>query len=648
MVDQGSTVITEQIRQASDIVDIVSSYVTLRRAGAHFKALCPFHQEKTASFQVNVEKQIFKCFGCGVGGDVFKFIQLREGMGFLEARAMLAAKAGIRLEEERSQNQSGAPAEPSKSDLERANRWACRWFQQQLAGPLGEPVRTYIHNRGISEESVSRFALGFAPEGWSGLLRAAAQQRIPVQLLARAGLIKEKTDAGAGPDRQYDAFRNRLIFPIIDVMGRVIGFGGRALGDDAAKYLNSPQNALFDKSRCLYGLNAAKEAFREQRFAVIVEGYVDCLMAQQFGFLNTVATLGTALTLEHVRLLRRYVDGLVLVFDSDEAGQRAADHALGLALSEQLDVKVAHVPEAKDPADLLLASGSAAFQRVLTSACDALEFKWRSVSRRYESEATGPGRRRAIEEFLQLVAQVPETGPQDPIQRGLVLNRVAKLLGLPSEDVYRQLRMVARRSAAARSAGSGAGPSEPGVLAAPRDAASKAMRELLGVLLNEPSYYASLTSVFDPEWITDAEEKEIARAVAAVAGETTDFSVSMVISRFESVQMANKIIALQTAAEVKGNYAAIVEGAVHCLSQARAQHRLCEIEAGLRTEKAAADEPAEAALAPGETPPAEALAEAHRQGIRQMSRFAARRHYATTVPAAFRDNRSSERASAEG
>jgi DNA primase len=571
--------ITEQVRQANDIADVVGSYVALTRAGgSRLKARCPFHQEKTPSFYVNSEKQIFKCFGCGVGGDVFKFVQLREGVDFLEARTILATRAGIAIDEG-SRAGGGTSAGPSKADLDRVNRWACAWFQQQLAGPAGRAAREYLQGRKITEESAGRFSLGLAPHSWDAISKAAAQKRIAPELLSAAGLVRKTQDSATGTWQSTDAFRNRLMFPIRDVMNRTVGFGGRTLGDDAAKYVNSPQSPLFDKSRCLYGLDLAKEAFRTTRAAVVVEGYVDCLMAHQHGFGHTVATLGTSLTIEHVRILRRYVDTVLLVFDSDEAGKRAADNALRLFLTERLDVRVANVPEGKDPADFLVARGKEAFERVLTSACHALEFKWKQVLRRYDDATAGPERRRAIEEFLSLVADSADFGSHDAIQRGLILNQVAKLLGLPSEEAHRLLRVVPRPRPAGRASAQEAPPHKA---AGSSDGISAAMSDLLGVLLNEPSYFASVESVFEPNLIADREIAQLARAFAEAAREGKYSGLSAFISRFESVETAGVILDIQTAMEQRGNYAATVEGAVRRIQRFHDERRFQQLEAEVR------------------------------------------------------------------
>lgn len=552
MAGRASEAIIQQIRQANDIVDVLSSYVTLKRAGRRLKALCPFHQEKTPSFTVNPEMQVFHCFGCGVGGDVFKFIQLRENVDFPDALAMLAARAGISLEESPASRRKNDAA-PSKVELERLNQWACRWFQQQFRGPAGEAARSYVASRGITAESVDRFGIGYAPPSWDAFVVAAQAAKMPLAQLIASGLAKGRDDGSP-----YAAFRNRLMFPIKDVMDRVVGFGGRTLGDDPAKYVNSPQSPLFDKSKCLYGVATAKHAFAKRRTAVVVEGYVDCLMAQQHGFDHTVATLGTALTPDHVRLLRRYVDQVILVFDSDEAGQRAADNSLRLFLTEGLDVRLTRVPEAKDPADLLLASGAAAFERVLTSATDALESKWSQIRRRYRDAATGSDRRRAIEDFLGLVASSADLNACDPIQRGLILNQVGKLLGLPGEEVNRQLRIIARRTAAAPSGPSSSRPVAPRL----RDAATAAMRHLLEVVLNDPACYGSVADEFDPALLDDEELRQVASAVVELAGNAGGFTLPQLIGRFDSVAISGRILGLHAAGEREGNFAAKVEGAL--------------------------------------------------------------------------------------
>lgn len=615
--------LTDRIRQASDILDVVSAYVTLRRAGRSFKGLCPFHNEKTPSFHVTPDKQTFKCFGCGAGGDVFKFIQLREGVAFLEARAILANRAGISIEERTAR--TGPSDGPSKLDLERVNSWAAKWFRSQLMSPAGRSTREYVDARGITSATSDRFNLGFAPGGWNVFVTAARKADIPDALLGAAGLVKYRDDGTT-----YDAFRDRLIFPIVDAMGRTIGFGGRTLINDDAKYLNSPQSALFDKSRSLYGLDSAKEAFRESRNAILVEGYIDCIIAQQSGFQNAVATLGTALTVEHIRLLSRYVDSVTLVFDSDDAGQRAADGSLPLFLTERMDVRLTNVPEGKDPADFLISAGKEAFQTVLTSASGALEFKWRQVMRRCQDSASPLDRRRAVEEFLNLIVRSADLGAVDPIQRGLILNQVGKLLGIPAEEVNRQLRLLARRPGPSTLIGPAA-PSVARRRVVVRDEGSAAMADLLGVLLNEPQFYEEIAAEFDPELASDIELREIATAMREMASESeSETSVAALLGRFESIEIAARITDLQSDGQCRGNYEATLRGAIERIRQIKEHRRLASIAAGLRGDVLAA----EARATDDETPAADedrSAVLAVTEVARRVNHFAAHKHLATPL-----------------
>ncbi|MHC4065854.1 MAG: DNA primase, partial [Planctomycetota bacterium] len=394
--------IKEQIRQRVDLVELVSAHVTLTRSGRTFRGLCPFHKEKTPSFHVIPDKMIFHCFGCKAGGDVFKFVQLREGISFGEALRILADQAGIPIRERRS----GGSAGPDRAELARVNAWAAGLYRQELLDPgRGQTARRYLAQRGLSEEVTERFGLGLATGGESGLEQAAKLAGISGQLLQAAGLVRTG-DRG----RTYDTFRDRLIFPIRDATKRVIGFGGRTLVEHQAKYLNTAQNELFDKGRTLYGVDLARPHIAASARAIVVEGYTDCIAGHQWGFGATVATLGTAMTEGHMDLLRRYGDQIVLVFDSDEAGNAAAQRALPVALRHGLSVRLAFVPHGKDPSDFLQASGAEAFATLLNSAVEALRFMWERTRARYNAESGDSGRRAALREFVDLVSNLARFG----------------------------------------------------------------------------------------------------------------------------------------------------------------------------------------------------------------------------------------------
>ncbi len=550
--------ITRQIREAVDIIDLVGSSVSLRRAGSAFKGLCPFHEEKTPSFMVHPARQIFKCFGCGVGGDVFKFVQLRENVGFTEARRILAERAGIDLEP----RPSSGPAGPGKTDLARACDWARRVFRKNYEGSGGEAARAYVAKRGISPEMVEAFGVGLAVDSYDSLLRQADLSGIDHKLLLAAGLVKESQRGG-----YYDTFRNRLMFPIVDTNGRVLGFGGRTLGEDPAKYLNTPATALFDKGTNLFGLDRARQAIAETGRAIVVEGYTDCIMAHQHGFFETVATLGTAMTDAHARLLRRFTDRVILLFDSDEAGQRAADRALAVTVGVGLDVSLTRVPEGKDPCDYLLSAGQTGFTGVLNQAIGALEFKWREVSRRYGVGATGPARRRAVEEYLHQLSAWLGQGAIDPIQTGLLINQLSQIVALPAEDLLQQLRKMSQRSRPSTAVKGAANGAQPGATLSQKGSNSQqeALRQIVEVLLNEPAYYAHVASWLKPEHVWDPALSAVVAEMVTILNSGRKLQVAELIGRFESPEYGRLITDLQDRGERRGQFATVIEGAMACL-----------------------------------------------------------------------------------
>lgn len=549
--------LTQRIRDSVNIVDLVGSYVALRPAGANLKGLCPFHADKDPSLHVHPGKQIFKCFACGAGGDIFTFVQLRERVDFLQARALLAERAGISLESDTGGGTNG----PSKVEIARVNAWAAGLFRKQLLGNAGSAARAYQDRRGIRPEVSDAFGLGYAPDSFEFMRRAGQQARHSPALLEAAGLIRPGQRGG-----HYDTFRDRLMFPIVDAADRCIGFGGRALGDDPAKYLNTPEGQLFEKRRNLFGLNHARDAITRNRRAIVVEGYMDCLMAHQYGFTETVAALGTAFTDEQAQLLRRYADTVVLVFDSDTAGQAAADRALSVSLLQRLDVRLARVPTGKDPCDYLLAEGADAFTRLLNESATALEFKWRLVADRYQTSESGPARRRAIEEYLEQIATWANAGAVDAIQRGLILNQIGKLLALPVDELHGRLAMTERRlvrgPAQVGRADANAGPLPSGL---EPDVRQAAMRQLVEVLLNEPQWVETVGDVLANGEIVDP---LMARVTAEVlrwcrAGlEVEYWRLDELIGRLGDPALARVVTDLQAAGESRGLFAATIESAL--------------------------------------------------------------------------------------
>ena len=391
--------IKDEIKRRIDIVELISQYVPLKRAGRRFKALCPFHQEKTPSFFVDPVAGYWHCFGCGAGGDVFSFVQQIEGISFPEAGERLAERCGLTWRQ--------APGEQARTErrklLRRAVELAAGYFQDNLHGQPGRAALDYLQGRGFSEAIIGEFGLGFAPDSWDGLLKLLAGKGIPVEHMREAGLVKR---GERGSD--YDVFRNRIMFPITDAAATVIAFGGRAMDpEESAKYLNSPDTPLFNKSRNLYGLAHGHQALVAAKYAIMVEGYTDVLALHQAGLRNVVATLGTAMTAEHLALLRRYVEQVTLCFDADAAGMAAALRNIELFEGSNLEARVMVLPEGVDPDRFVQEEGAERFRELTGEAVDLVEYRLEMVFRPHRG-AGAEGLARAAREAVEVLGRVPD------------------------------------------------------------------------------------------------------------------------------------------------------------------------------------------------------------------------------------------------
>jgi DNA primase len=411
-----STEQVTQVREANDIVDVIGAYLELKPAGPRHKALCPFHMEKTPSFTVSRDRQMYHCFGCGKGGDVIGFVMEYEGLAFAETVEKLADRMGIRLEPlEGSFGQKEGNSSLRAAGLEFL-AFAQRFYSSMLADPeIGAPGREYLATRGLQDSTMARFNLGLAPNGWNHLLDAAKRERVAPAVLEASGLFKEGNHGG------YDAFRNRLIIPIHDVMGKTVAFGGRDLsGEDVAKYINSPETLIYKKSRTLYGLRDAREAMRREKHVLLVEGYFDVLRCFDAGIENVVATCGTALTEEQAKLIRRYVPEVVVLYDGDAAGLKAAVEALGILARAGLEVRATALPDGQDPDDFVRAHGPEALRDAVAKAPDFVEFIIAQRAPKSVEEKNAVAKR-----LFEVMAAFDEE-----IRRDEYLKRAAKLLGL--------------------------------------------------------------------------------------------------------------------------------------------------------------------------------------------------------------------------
>ncbi len=334
-----SSDLLEEIRNHCDIVNIISEYVHLKPAGKGFRGLCPFHEEKTPSFMVSPEKQLFHCFGCGEGGNVYNFIMKYEKVSFFEAVKMLAKKSGVSLP---ANEEKENILYRKKERLSKLNNLVANYYREGLfRTPQGEKILNYLKKRGINDSTIEKYKLGYASAGWDVLTDFLNKKGYSYEDLIKVGLIKKSKTEG----KFLDYFRNRIIFPIFDLQGRIIGFGGRVLDDSLPKYINSPETLIYNKGSNLYSLNFAKEDIRKNNSAIIVEGYTDVLITQQYGFNNVVASLGTALTIKQIELIKRFTDTVLIAYDADSAGNMATLRSLDLLVKSGLEVKVIDLPQ---------------------------------------------------------------------------------------------------------------------------------------------------------------------------------------------------------------------------------------------------------------------------------------------------------------
>jgi DNA primase len=496
--------VVAEIRERADIAQVVGRHVTLKKSGSRLWGLCPFHDEKTPSFQVHEDKQIFYCFGCGAGGDVFAFRMKHEGLDFPDAVRALGRELGIAIPEERGE-------EGKASAVYRANEAACAFFRAELRGPHGAAGREYLAKRGIPEDLVDRFRVGFAPAGWDGLVNHLRRTGIAPADAELAGLIARRQTG----DGHYDRFRGRVVFPITDPSGQIAGFGGRAMGDDVPKYLNSPESPVYKKSRVLFGIGQALDAIREHGRVIVVEGYFDLLALHRAGLHEGVAPCGTALTQSHAHRIRRYAEEVVLLFDGDTAGRVAAERALPILLAEQLRVKAAFLPLGEDPDTLVAKSGVAALRAYVDGAVLLLDYLAEQVLKDDAVEQTD--RARAVAPYLRAIV--------DPVERAAWVRTFASKLEIPPAALDQALRETQTHAGSTSHTTTNA---RAGATARPAAREPEpAVRGILVDLMAHPTVAAHCTGL-DPAWVAAGPARDLlARllqgdAVAALLGPDSD------------------------------------------------------------------------------------------------------------------------------
>ena len=513
--------IIDRILGQADIVEVITSYVPLKRAGRNFKALCPFHEEKTPSFMVHPEKQIYKCFGCGKGGNAIHFVMERERLTFPEAVRALAERYGIPVPEARGERRDDRL---KKDTLAQAVAAAASFYHHCLLDGQrgGKRAMAYLAGRGISKAAVERFGIGWAPGGWDALLGEVRKKGFSDQVLIAAGLVARSEKTG----KLFDMLRERVVLPIRDVRGRTVGFSGRVLDDSEPKYLNSPESALFNKRSVLFGLHEAREAVLREKRVIVVEGQLDFITLFQAGFEAAVASQGTAFTPEQARLLRRYAETVVFAYDSDSAGQRATVRSFEALLDMELDVKVALMPAGFDPDRLVRDRGLDAFRAQVESAVDLLAFQYGVLKGEHDA-ATAAGRAKIAAALMDTVRAAT-----NPVLQHEYLARSAELTGIPEETLRIELRRSGKgRSVLAKRA------------AVSERARNSAERELIAFAISSESVRRALREQIAPADLQDPECRELLETVFSVNAldETQAVTADVLMRRIERPELARLV-----------------------------------------------------------------------------------------------------------
>lgn len=493
--------IIEEVKARTDIVELIGAYLPLKRAGGAFKACCPFHKEKTPSFQVNPQRQIYHCFGCGKGGGVIQFLMDYEGLDFITAVKQLAERVNIPLEFEEGAFASNQ--RDIKAKLLKIHELASALFHRILReAPEAEAARQYLRTRKIDDETVQQFQFGFAPDRWDMIERWGRQQHIDADDLEAAGLLGKSDRPGSSP--YYDRFRNRLMIPIRDEQGRVIAFTGRVLvkSEQTAKYVNSPETLLFQKNRILFALDRARRSMADQKCAILCEGQIDAIRCHQAGFTNVVASQGTALTENHARIIKRYCDEVILVLDPDQAGQNAALRAYEIFMEAELGVRVARLPEGEDPDSLICNAGSDAFRQALDQSVSALTFQIQLLQSRNANQGDA-GLMRTVRSVLETIQHAP-----GEVLRDALIKQAAAELGTRESAMisdYRKMQPLRKNE-----------PAQPAPQVTPlrkprinSSADEMALAELL--LTGQPAVCELVENYLPPEELTDPLCREIIR-----------------------------------------------------------------------------------------------------------------------------------------
>ena len=527
--------IIRQVIDRSDIVAVISRYTTLKKAGSNFKALCPFHNEKTPSFAVNPDKQIFHCFGCGVGGNVVSFVMRQERLEFPEAVRFLAELAGINIIEE---DQAAVnPSKKLKDEIYKINQLALEFFHQTLLtsrAPEAKAARDYLKGRGVDLETVKEFQLGFAPDEWDALIGVLKNKGFTLELMQQAGVIIAREKGGF-----YDRFRGRIIFPIFDINSHPVAFGARALNNtEGAKYINSPETPAYTKGRHLFGLNLTKKSVGEIDHIVIVEGYMDMIMPFTHGVENIAASLGTALTVDQIRLIRRYTSNVVMLFDTDPAGQSAIIRSLDLLIDEGMNVKVVTLEETQDPDSFIRQYGLERFRERLDQAASLFDYKINWLTAQYGTQ-TVEGKSQICQQMLATIGHY-----KDEVIKYELSRQLAGRLNLPEAVVFKQSGQLSQPKGQVRE-------EAKGQIVSQNYKTPAVETMLLALFLKDPSWVKQARTFIGPEDFSIGIMRGIIGTIWQLSQEHSEWSLNDLLMRIEDVSTHDLLTKLMNQEDAK-------------------------------------------------------------------------------------------------
>ncbi|MCK5581933.1 MAG: DNA primase [Candidatus Omnitrophica bacterium] len=570
--------VINQVLERSDIVEVVSSYIPLKNAGRNFKAPCPFHHEKTPSFVVSPDKQIYHCFGCDAGGNVISFVMQQEHMEFPEAVRMLAQKVSVTIPE---QNVQGKPRAQARQGLCHVNDLAVKYFHRNLLSDKSaeaKAARDYLKGRGITLDVVEKFHVGFALEKWDGLIEFLRTQGVSLRLMEKAGLIISKTKG----DGFYDRFRNRIIFPIFNIKKQCVAFGARTMEkDNPAKYLNSPETEVYVKGQHLYGMNWAKEAIGRQDSVIVVEGYVDFMTPFQAGVENIVASSGTALTVEQIRLIRRYTHNVVMLFDADQAGEKAMIRSLDLLVGEGMHVRVAALAAGEDPDSFVRRYGIEKFKARVTQARSLFDFKLTFLKNKYDAKSV-EGRAEISAEMLATISRFPNA-----IIRSEYIKKLAQALFVSQEALLVELKKISGKHLTPSQAGRKTGSEQ----AATTQKIRPVERNVLRLMLEEESFIPLTKAEVLLADFRNEHVRNIVEKIYEFCEQGNSVSIPALMSCFDDQKISQVISSLMTSENaLVGDKKKIHQDCVNRLLQERMKSKRQEILHQMEAAKSSGDQ----------------------------------------------------------